>query len=125
MVTMSEFQEHTKSKRIVPLTITMLADQHTPVSIYTSLRGGTSQSFLLESAEPDERIGRFSFVGIDPLMMISSKGDQITIESDGKKEISTGKIFDILEEYSKHYSCSPSPDQEGFAGGFLGYLGYD
>jgi anthranilate synthase component I len=125
MVTMNEFQEHTKSKRIVPLTITMLADQHTPVSIYCSLKGGTSQSFLLESAEPDERIGRFSFVGIDPLMMISSKGDQITIESGGKKETRTGKIFDLLDEYSKRYSCSPSTDQEGFAGGFLGYLGYD
>jgi anthranilate synthase component I len=103
----------------------MLADQHTPVSIYASLRSGASRSFLLESAEPDERIGRFSFVGIDPLMIISSKGDQITIESGGKKETSTGKIFDILEEYTKRYSCSPTPDQEGFAGGFLGYLGYD
>jgi anthranilate synthase component 1 len=125
MVTMTEFQEHTKSKRIVPLTITMLADQHTPVSIYTSMRVGTTRSFLLESAEPDERIGRFSFVGIDPLMVISSKGDQITIESDGKKETRQGKILDLLEEYSKLYSCNTATDQEGFAGGFLGYLGYD
>jgi anthranilate synthase component I len=125
MVTMNEFQEHTKSKRIVPLTITMLADQHTPVSIYTSLRGGTSQSFLLESAEPDERIGRFSFAGTDPLMIMSSKGDEITIESDGKKETRYGKIFDLLEEYSKRYSYISPTDLEGFAGGFLGYLGYD
>ena len=98
MVTMIEFQEHTKDKRIVPLVITMLADQHTPVSIYTSLRAGAKQSFLLESAEPDERIGRFSFVGTDPLMLISAKGDQITIEVDGKKETHNGKILDLLEE---------------------------
>jgi anthranilate synthase component 1 len=125
MVTMNEFQEHTKSQRIVPLVITMLADQHTPVSIYTSLRAGALQSFLLESAEPDERIGRFSFVGTDPLMMISVKGDLITIESNGKKEIRSGKILDLLEEYSLLYRCQSSEGQEGFAGGFLGYLGYD
>ncbi len=122
---MNEFQEHIKSQRIVPLVITMLADQHTPVSIYTSLRACASQSFLLESAEPDERIGRFSFVGTDPLMLISSKGDLITIESNGKKETHYGKILDLLEEYSHVYNCQSSEDQEGFAGGFLGYLGYD
>jgi len=125
MVTMNEFQEHTKSQRIVPLVITMLADQHTPVSIYTSLRAGALQSFLLESAEPDERIGRFSFVGTDPLMLISAKGDLVTIESEGKKETRHGKIFDLLEDYSRRYKCPSSADQEGFAGGFLGYLGYD
>ena len=125
MVTMIEFQEHTKDKRIVPLVITMLADQHTPVSIYASLRSGALQSFLLESAEPDERIGRFSFVGTDPLMLISAKGDQITIEVDGKKETHNGKILDLLEEYSRQYRCPADADQEGFAGGFLGYLGYD
>jgi anthranilate synthase component 1 len=125
MVTMTEFQEHTKSQRIVPLMMTILADQHTPVSIYTSLRAGTYRSFLLESAEPDERIGRFSFVGTDPLMVISSKGDLITIESDSKKEIRYGKILDLLEEYSRLYNCQFSKGQEGFAGGFLGYLGYD
>src|ERR1035437_4922845 len=125
MVTMIEFQEHTKSQRIVPLVITMLADQHTPVSIYTSLRAGALQSFLLESAEPDERIGRFSFVGTDPLMLISAKGDLITIESDGKKETHEGKILDVLEHYSLQYRFPSSTDEEGFAGGFLGYLGYD
>src|SRR5665647_1316859 len=104
MVTMNEFQEHTKSQRIVPLVITMLADQHTPVSIYTSLRAGALQSFLLESAEPDERIGRFSFVGTDPLMLISAKGDLVTIESEGKKETHHGKIFDFCLSYT-----SPSP----------------
>src|ERR1035437_9160824 len=125
MVTINEIQEHTKSQRIVPLVITMLADKHTPVAIYAWLRTGALQSFLLESAEPDERIGRFSFVGTDPLMLISAKGDLITIESGGKKETRNGKIFDLLEDYPRQYRCPSSADQEGFAGGFLGYLGYD
>ena len=125
MITINEIQRHTKSQQIVPLIETMLADQHTPVSIYASLRIGAKQSFLLESAEPDERIGRFSFVGTDPVMLISAKGDQITIESDGNKETRRGKIIDLLEEYSNLYKCRSSEGQEGFAGGFLGYLGYD
>lgn len=125
MVTMNEFQEHTKTKKIVPLVLTMLADQHTPVSIYTSMRTGVTRSFLLESAEPDEFIGRFSFVGSDPIMVISSKGDKVTIESESKKEIRQGKILDFLEDYSQQYCLTLTSNQEGFAGGFLGYLGYD
>ena len=122
---MNEIQEHIKSQRIIPLTETLLADEHTPVSIYTSMRTGAGNSFLLESAEPDERIGRFSFVGTDPLILIIAKGDRITIDTKGKKEIRYGKIFDLLEEYFQLYKCPPSADTEGFSGGFLGYLGYD
>jgi anthranilate synthase component I len=125
MITEQEFEQLAGTHAVVPLVETMLADLHTPVSIYLSLRSNLSPSFLLESVEPDEKIGRYSFVGTDPLMLIKAKGDIIEIESGTKKEQRKGKILDVLEEYSCLYRNVALSEQQGFAGGFLGYYGYD
>ena len=125
MITKEEFKELAHTYSVVPLVETMLADLHTPVSIYLTLCSKTSHSFLLESVEPDERIGRFSFVGTDPLLVIKAKGDVVEIESDGKKEQRHGKILDVLDELSNKYRSAAANEQQGFTGGFLGYFGYD
>jgi anthranilate synthase component 1 len=97
MITKEEFRELAQTYTVVHLVETMLADLHTPVSIYLALRSKTSHSFLLESVEPDERIGRFSFVGTEPRLIIKAKGDVVQIESGGKKEQRQGKILDVLD----------------------------
>ena len=125
MMTKEEFKELAKTYSVVPLVETMLADLHTPVSIYLTLRSETSHSFLLESVEPDERIGRFSFVGTEPILIIKAKGDVVEIESGGEKEQRSGKILDVLDELSHRYRSAATHEQKGFTGGFLGYFGYD
>jgi anthranilate synthase component I len=125
MITQQEFEKLAEIHTVIPLVQTMLADLHTPVSIYMTLRSNLYPSFLLESVEPDEKIGRYSFVGTDPLLLIQAKGNVIEIESGTKKEQRSGKVIDVLEEYSHKYQNVANREQLGFAGGFLGYYGYD
>src|SRR4051794_3796575 len=54
-------REHT----LVPLRHTLIDDIETPVSAYLKLRG-EGPSFLLESAEQGQRVGRWSFLGVQP-----------------------------------------------------------
>jgi anthranilate synthase component 1 len=125
MITQQEFEQLAQAQPVVPLVETMLADLHTPVSIYLTLRSQLAPSFLLESVEPDERIGRYSFVGSDPLMLIKTHQNTVEIESGGKTEHRNGKILDIIEDLSRMHHIEAGHEQHGFTGGFLGYFGYD
>src|SRR6266700_7691584 len=63
---------------LLPLYCDILADMETPVSAYCK----TAQrpySFLLESVSGGEQVARYSFIGIDPYMVMTHKGDTATI----------------------------------------------
>lgn len=61
----------------VPVSVELLADLQTPLSVYRRVAGPAT--FLLESAEQG-RWGRYSFVGLDPLLVIRGSGDQVEVE---------------------------------------------
>lgn len=63
---------------LLPLYCDILADLETPVSAYCKAAQGR-YSFLLESVTGGERVGRYSFIGIDPYMVIIHKEDKATI----------------------------------------------
>ena len=58
-------RELAREHNLVPLRHTFIADCETPVSAYLKLRGD-GPSFLLESAEQGQRVGRWSFLGFRP-----------------------------------------------------------
>src|SRR5579872_7018713 len=63
---------------LLPLYRDILADLETPVSAYCKTARGP-YSFLLESVTGGERVGRYSFIGIDPYMVITHRGTQATL----------------------------------------------
>ncbi|MEO5802232.1 MAG: anthranilate synthase component I, partial [Verrucomicrobiota bacterium] len=81
--TQSEFLNLTKQGNLIPVTRTILADFETPLSAYRKIRG-QGESFLFESVEGGEHIGRYSFVGCNPRAVIKQIGHRIEVIENGK-----------------------------------------
>ena len=69
----------------VPLYREILADLETPVSAYLKIAGG-GPSFLLESVESSDRLGRYSFIGSEPYSVVRMRDgvQRICPDSDGE-----------------------------------------
>jgi len=125
--TLKEFKEKSKQGNLIPVYKEVLADLDTPVSAYMKMCGG-EYSFLLESIEGGEKWARYCFLGFDPSIIISIKGNEVVVEKNGQaKSILTTKenpligLKDIL-------ACYQPVDVEGlprFSGGAVGFVSYD
>jgi para-aminobenzoate synthetase component 1 len=82
-------------------------------------------SFFLDGGMDPQRLGRYSFIGIDPFLVMSSRDNQVTLIRQGKQENKEGNPFDILGELLETYRLDPFPSLFPFCGGAVGYLSYD
>src|SRR4029077_5226015 len=83
--------------------------------------------FLFESAEKNDELGRFSFIGIDPLLIFQSSGSAIsTTEADRKRsfETKTDPLTELQKVMAGFRFVAPS-DIPHFIGGAVGFIGYD
>lgn len=114
---------------LIPVYREFPADLETPVSVYLKLTVSGGPSFLLESVEGGEQVGRYSFVGVDPRAMISLHGRQVRHMGDGGEEqytLEDGEdILDVLKAELRRFSPADIPGLPRFSGGAVGYLGYD
>jgi len=113
---------------VVPIVRRVLADLHTPLSVYDRVRG-EGPSFLLESAEHGERWGRYSFVGFDPLLVVRSRAGSVSIEGElpGDAAVSIPQDAGLLDTLAALLRILAAPPVAGVPlhGGAVGYLGYD
>jgi len=114
---------------LVPVYRTMLADLETPVSVYMKLAQTGQVSFLLESVEGGERVGRYSFLGVNPKGVISVKRGEVTRTLHGvttTRPLNEGE--DPLHAVEKEFGRVNPVRIEGlprFVGGAVGMLSYD
>src|SRR6266571_4349557 len=80
---LQEFQKLATQGNLVPVTRRLLADVETPLSAYRKIRG-PAESFLFESVEGGEHLGRYSFVGCNPRAIIRQQRDQVQVLENGK-----------------------------------------
>ncbi len=136
--TSSEFLELAKQGNLIPVTRTILADFETPLSAYRKIRG-QGESFLFESVEGGEHIGRYSFVGCNPRAVIKQTGNRVEVIENGKvvekfavkqddkadcaKCVSDG--LHVVEQILKRYKAVSIPSLPRFTGGAVGFIGYE
>ncbi len=125
MISFEEFQTLARDYNVIPLERTLLADMLTPVSTYLTLRKLNVTSFLLESVEPNEKLGRFSFVGVGPRLLLRSRNGTVTVTQQDQTRTESGNVFEVLQRLSAQFQQAPTSSHSGFTGGFVGYIGYD
>ena len=103
----------------------MLADTLTPVSAYLHLRQHSKHSFLFESVEGGERVARYSFIGLDPIVLLRCRDETTTIIENGREQPSTENFFDIIQNLIGRFRQPQLPDLPRFKGGLVGFIGYD
>jgi anthranilate synthase component 1 len=125
---LSEFTVLLASSGLVPLVRTLVADLDTPLTIFAKVARDESHAFLFESVEGGEKWGRYSFIGIDPLVNCASHGERVTSESvipgwpTGERQ---GNPLAILREMLASCRAAFFPGMPRFIGGAVGFLGYD
>ncbi len=107
---------------VIPVIAELPADLLTPLSVYLKMSRGQANSFLLESVEGGKSLARYSFIGVDPKMIVSGSDEQIKIRSsDGETERHIS-IIDYLREHFTSNKVLEDAEMPSFIGGAIGTL---
>jgi len=123
-----EFCELARRGNVIPIFAEFIADNETPVSAFKKLDPPQAgNSFLFESTEKNDVSGRFSFIGIDPRVVIKTCGCELQIvESGDERRVEiTGDPLDEIRKLMARYQFVSRPDLPRFSGGAVGFLGYE
>jgi anthranilate synthase component 1 len=138
-----EFLKLAGQGNLIPVTRRILADFETPLSAYHKIRG-QGESFLFESVEGGEHVGRYSFVGCNPRAVIRQSGSRVEWIENGKvagsfavqggadsgagagtdaKPVQDGLA--VVEQVMGRYKPVSRPGLPRFTGGAVGFIGYE
>ncbi|NOT28734.1 MAG: anthranilate synthase component I [Acidobacteria bacterium] len=123
--TFDEFKELATRGTFVPVYKEIVADLLTPVSAFLKIAEHSDYAFLLESVEGGEQVGRYSFLGKDPFLILRARGGKTLIERAGQVSESDQPFVSMLRELMAEYHSPVVPGLPRFTGGAVGYLGYD
>jgi len=135
---LDEFRELARRGNLIPVTRRLLADFETPLSAYRKIRG-QGESFLFESVEGGEHLGRYSFVGCNPRAVIRQVGEQVEVRENGRvtqtwvidpaaSPNDTDRVRDglvVIERVLAEFRPVLVPGLPRFTGGAIGFLGYE
>ncbi|MBH8552365.1 anthranilate synthase component I [Nostocaceae cyanobacterium CENA357] len=122
----SDFSGLALQGNFVPVYQEWVADLDTPVSAWYKVCAGQPYSFLLESVEGGEKLGRYSLVGCDPLWILEARGSNTTqTHRDGSQVVFEGDPFRVLAQCLAPYHPVQLPQLPQGIGGLFGFWGYE
>jgi anthranilate synthase component 1 len=123
--TFDEFAELARAGTFVPVCREIMADLLTPVSAFLKIAEHSDYAFLLESVEGGEHVGRYSFLGKDPFLVLRGRAGKTTIEQAGAVTERAEPVLDALRHLMTEFTAPFVADFPRFTGGAVGYLDYD
>jgi anthranilate synthase component 1 len=121
------FKREWRETGLAHLSVEVPADLLTPAAVFLRLNGDKAKtSFLLESVEAGENVGRYSIIGVDPIETVVLHSDQgVHVTSGHRRSFSPDGFVDLLRERLHPQPKSAPNDVSGLLGGWIGYFGYD
>lgn len=121
----AEFKKLCRTHSLVPVYRTVTADLETPVSAFLRIAADEPEAFLLESVEGGERVGRYTFIGIEPYKRMFSRRRTITVIEGKRRRQLEGDIFDELKLALSGHTPARLPGLPPFTAGAVGFFAYD
>ena len=125
ITTFEQFQGLARHGTFVPVYKEIVADLLTPVSAFLKIAEHSDYAFLFESVEGGEQVGRYSFLGKDPFLIVRSRGGKTIVDRAGQTSESDQPLVEALRELMAGLHSPFVPGLPRFTGGAVGYLGYD
>jgi anthranilate synthase component 1 len=121
-----DFKDLAQHGNFIPVYQEWVADLDTPVSAWYKVCAGQPYSFLLESVEGGETVGRYSFLGCDPVWVLEARGDRtIQTHRTGDTQVFDGDPFVALSNCLAPYQPVSLPQLPPGIGGLFGFWGYE
>ncbi|OFW30848.1 MAG: anthranilate synthase component I [Acidobacteria bacterium RIFCSPLOWO2_02_FULL_65_29] len=124
ITSLEEFKELARRGTFVPVCKELVADLLTPVSAFLKIAEDADYAFLLESVEGGEHVGRYSFLGKDPFLILRATSGRTTIERGGSVIESDRPFVETLRGLMADFRSPFVPDLPRFTGGAVGYFSY-
>src|SRR3989442_15985074 len=112
-----EFKELALRGTFVPVVKEMVADLLTPVSAFLKIAEDADYAFLLESVEGGEHVGRYSFLGKDPFLILRARGGRTSIDRGGQVSEGERPFVETLRALMDDFRSPFVPGLPRFTGG--------
>ncbi|MDE6751770.1 MAG: anthranilate synthase component I [Eubacterium sp.] len=108
--------------KVLPVSCEILSDICTPIEAIRILKNVSTHCYMLESAQQDEKWGRYTFMGFEPKMEITCINGEMCA---GGIKINTENPSDFLRQILAGYKSPKFDYLPSFTGGLVGYFSYD
>jgi anthranilate synthase component 1 len=120
-----EFVRLSRRATLVPVARAVSADLLTPVSAFLAVAADEPYAFLLESVEGGERIGRYTFLGARPYLVLEGSGANSVMVRGRRRERRTGNILETAKDLLRQHRVARVPGLPPFTAGAVGFVAYD